>query len=322
MITNREVVHYLEKIRIERKITIQAMTEGILSRRNYSRLLSGDAHVSIDILSKMLSKMEIPFNEFSFYIHNHLMYENVDEYNFFEYIFFENYEKAFKEIYPSIKHKECRSLLRNKTIPICIKFLEYKLNIISKSDALSHLTKHIDLDSLLKRYIIQDDDIKALYLYTQLCSDQNKSLIVDFLLKVVFGNDFKMLTAHYEESMIFIYLILLEALTTQDNLLNSNHDLIKNVYQKALEFHSRAKLEVYDVYMFKVLYKYIKKYNIDNPYIIFHYIASIISTLDDNITQKTYEINQSDIEIFSKHINHEHFNKRSMYERLLSNDHI
>lgn len=64
---NIELALQLDQLRRERKVTVEQMCKGVISRRNYSRLLSGEVDIQVDVLSKLLINLKVPLEEFSWY---------------------------------------------------------------------------------------------------------------------------------------------------------------------------------------------------------------------------------------------------------------
>lgn len=323
MITNFEIMKYLEKLRTDRKITIQDFTKDICSRRNYSRYLAGEASISLEILSKLLNKIDIPLVDFSFYIQNNLMYEYIHEVYFYDLVRLEKYQKAYKERYPHIKDKEWKTIYAEKCVPMGIKLMEYQLGMITKSEAAKAMASIIKIDNIISKYLVQDDDIGALNLYVRVCDDYDKEKMVDYLIDVIETKNRKIVSGSYEPMMMNIYLTALEAMTTHSNANKYEYQLIKRIANKAIEFHSRCKLATYDVILFKILYNYTKANNIENKYIVFHYIASIISSYDDSYVEGvTFDIYEEDINIYRELLLDEEFVKTYMYERLIDYDNL
>ena len=218
-----------------------------------------------------------------------------------------------------LRTKEYKSILANKTIPLGMKMVEYKKNFIMKGEALYYMKSFLNLDGFLKSYIIQDDDIESLYIYIRICNDDEKEKIAKELLNIISKNDRKFFTVNYERIQTLMYLIVLICLTTKEKITYSDHLNIKKITDVALEFNTRAKLRTYDVILFKTLYKYIKRSDSDNKHIIFHYIASIISSIDDEyVENQRFELKKEDIKIFIECLQDEKLLKGQMYSGLIT----
>ncbi|MBU0997280.1 MAG: hypothetical protein KKE16_04460 [Firmicutes bacterium] len=318
MIDNNDVMRFVEKLRIEKKISIHDLTEGIISRRSYSRFLSPSAELQVDTLFKLLERMKLPVFEFGAYVGNSILIENIYEMYFYEYIFNELYETAYNEIYPLIKDKELKSPLAIKSIPIAIKLMEYKLNKITKAEALSAMKNVIELNTMINSKIICFDDIQALSLYTLVCNDEAKELISDHMLKILFTSKIKVFTNSVEYTNSVIHRIALTTLTTKEYTTDKDRKNIQKLLTVIFEYQIKAKTAFHDFIIFNNLYKYVKKHKIDNKLVIFHYLASIASTFGSAYLESNkIKIDQSDIEIYLSFLEDDTFLKKPTYEGLM-----
>lgn len=323
MITDIEIMKYFEMLRTERKINIQDITEGIVSRRNYSRYVSGEIAINIETLSKLLAKIEVPLSEFSFYINNRITMENLEEQYFHALIRNEQYTKAYNKYYSKIKNKELKTIYAKRTIPLGIVLMKYKLGMLNRDEVILEMIKIMHLDEILRRKIVHDDDIESLYLYIRICSEKEKEKIVAYLLKIILDKEYKMATCYYEICVTLAYLTLLTIMVNHSEKSKYERNLIEKVMNLALEFNSRAKAVNNDVLLFEILYKYIKRYEIENKYVVFYYIASILATEDpDFLDGKTFEITKEDIELYYECLSDEEFMSSAMYERIIDYDNL
>lgn len=310
----------LERMRLERKVAIKDLVCGIISRRNYSRLLSDDIHLSLEVLSKLLDKLNIPFTEFSFYLHNVIMYENLDEVYFHELIRTEKYEAAYKKYFPLIEGNQFKTLFANKTIPLGIQLMKLNMGIITNDEALRHMSRIIKLPEILNSHILHDDDIEALFLYIRICDKQAKEEISTFAFNALTNNEFLKLTGFYEQTMTILQLIALKTLTGKVFVSNEDRIKINIVADIALKFHNKTKLSVFDIMLFQTLYDYIKDNDIKNRYIVFYYVASIIGSLNEEyVCNRKFIITKEDIRVFYDCLNDDEFIQSAMYERLFAN---
>lgn len=308
----------LENIRTEKKVAITDLVQGVLSRRSYSRLLANETIISLDVLSKLLDKLNVPFSEFSFYMQNLIMYQNINEVYFHELIRDEKYEDAYKNHFPEIKGKIWKTLYANKTIPIGILLMKSKLMQISEKDALMQMNKIIDLKNIIQSKIINDDDVEALYLYIRLCDEDTKEKIGSFAYEALLSNEYMILSAFYEQTVSILHLIALKTLIDKQTLSNDGHARINEVAKIAVEFAQRAKLSGFDALLFSLLYQYIKINNIENQDIVFYYIASITGCLSERmINGNVFTITKEDINTFNRCLIDNDFLESPMYERLL-----
>lgn len=319
MLNDIEIMQYFEMLRNERKINIQDVTKGIISRRNYSRYLSGECPLNLKVFSQLLNRIGVPLNEFSFFITNRIILENLDEINFHDLIRMEKYERAYKELYPKIKNKHWKSIYAERSIPMGIALMRYKHGEICVNEAKRIMAKSLKLDEIINRRSIHDDDIEALFLYIRVCDDNDKDIILKHILNVFFDKSYKMAVMHFEFCTTLLYIIALYIATNNPN--KYNEELINKLINNVLEYHTRAKPIVYDVLLFEILYKYVKANKINNKYIIFYYIATILSTeAQDFLEGRTFEIRKEDIDLYLECLDDEDFMKSHMYERLINYD--
>ena len=310
----------LERARLERKVAIKDLVCDITSRRNYSRFLSDDISISFEILSKFLERLDIPFSEFSFYMHNVIMYENINEVYFHELIRSEKYELAYQNYYSQIAGKQLKTLYANKTIPLGIQLMKFKIGLISHDEALQEMTRLINLSEIVSSHVLRDDDIEALFLYIRICDKQTQEKIGVFALDALNNEKYIMLAGFYEQTSTILQLVALKTLTAKSYIGEEDQANIKKVAEIALKFHNRTKLSLFDVMLFQTLYDYIKTRGIKNKYIVFYYVASIIGSLNEGyVNGHKYAITQSDICMFYDCLNDASFMESSMYERLFSN---
>ena len=320
MITNRDIMDSLERIRLERKIAIKDLVCDITSRRNYSRFLSDEINISLEVLSKLLNKLNIPFSEFSFYMYNLLMYENINEVYFHELIRKEKYEEAYQKYYPLIQGKQWKTLYSGKTIPIGTLLMKSKLRLISDNEALREMTQILNLENIIGGHIIDDDDIEAMFLYIRICGPQEKEKISAFAYDALTSEKYMKLTGFYEQTITILQLIGLKTLTTKAIITNEDRKRINELTDIALKFHNRTRMGIFDIMLFQTLYEYIKANNIENKYVVFYYVASIIGSFnEDFVKDHKYAIAKADINVFYEYLNEEDFIESNMYERLLAN---
>lgn len=318
---NYELVGYLDQLRQERKISIQELTEGIISRRNYSRYLSGEIPINFEILTKLLERLGIPLSDFVFYITNKKIIENLDEIYFLDQIRNQKYKKAYSDFYPPIKDKEFRSVFAKKTIPIAIKLMLYEMNQLSLVEAKMQIASIINLDEMFAKKYLNDDEIEALNLYTRICDEAEKERIADYLLNIVLHDDYKITAIYYDFCRMLTYLIILEIITQHSNPAKYESELIKKVINSALDFFARAKYVNHDIKLFTILYQYVKRYQIDHKEIIFYYLSSILSTHDEDfLLGQEFAITEADIETYIAFLKDESFMNTELYERVMDYD--
>jgi len=314
---SKSVIDFIEQLRTERKISIGDFTEGVVSKRNYSRYLSKEADIPFEVLDGFLTKLDMPLFEFGNYALNDTIYKNTEEYYFYDAILSENYEYAYKELYPKIKGKVCKTIYASKTIPMGIELMLYKMNKITKYEALDAMKKSLQLNTILNSNMIFANDITALQVFLRVCDGKTTELIADHLYKVIFMKKYHILTNTVEATNIILYLITIKALTTIEST-KKNKKRLKEVLDVFLEYHKRAKTSQYDIMVFENLYDYIKKNGIQNDLLVFHYYLSLLSSIDSISTKDGVKIKDiKDIDIVMSYLDDDDFLREEMYERLM-----
>ncbi|MGD9910686.1 MAG: hypothetical protein AB7U79_08825 [Candidatus Izemoplasmatales bacterium] len=321
MISNNDLVYFLDMARSERNISIQDFVEGITSRRNYSRFLSDEAELSFEMLGDFLTKLGIPLFEFGLYIYNKNFYNHINEIWFQEFIKVEKYDIAYNQYYPLIKDKSLGSVYAKKTIPIGVLLMKLHLNQIHKANAVHQIINILNLDSITNSSFLSADDLEAIFLYLRVANDSAKKQIADYLFKFIFDKKITILTTTVEITTILIYLSALKALTTKEKADQWDYLLIKKVFIEALKYHIKSKTLLYDILIFETMYLYYKKNQIENKYIKYYYIASIASSYENTYTEgKLIEIDQEDIDAYLSCVRDTDMMYESMYERIINDE--
>jgi hypothetical protein len=318
---NRDAIVYLDIVREERKVSIQGFVEGITSRRNYSRLLSGEAELSFEMLGKFLERLGMPLYDFGLFAYNKTYLDNINEIWFHDCIRAEKYQEAYTKYYPLIKDKDWKTIYAKKTIPTAIILMDFQLKRIHKSSAIHSILNILKLSTIVNSTFITADDVEALYLFLRICNDEEKEQIAECFFRFLVEKRNKILSAGLEFTILTMYLSTLTALTTKETLNNRDRILILQVFRSALEYHIKAKMMTFDVLLFETIYKFIKKNQIRSKWIVFHYIASIASSFGNSFTRKTIiDLDEADRSDYLECIQDENFWEESMYERLLKNE--
>jgi hypothetical protein len=317
------MIKYIEKLRVENNIQIKDLCQGIVSVRNYSRYLSEEADLSFDILAKMLDKFGLPIYEFGLYINNSIYVDNIEEIHFIEYIINEMYEEAYKEMYPKIKDKELKTDYAYKSIPIAIEKMLYKLNKKSASQAKSNMREILNMNKMTNSKVITTDDVNSIDMCLEILNEPDIRELIDYLRKVIITKEVRLLTTSVEATQTKINSILLSMLCNNDNLSDNDHILIKQVFNLVLEYNVRARMDLGDIAIFKNIYSYMKRNNLKNDLIIYHYALAVLSSGDDEYTKSLeIELDEADKASFIKLLQDKELQRESMYERLMADERI
>lgn len=266
-----DIVYHLDQLRRDKKVTIQAISQGVISRRNYTRLLSGEIEISLEILEKLLANLNVPLDEFAYYRYNNQVVDHFDEYEFHEVIRFGNYERAIKKFAYFLTKPKFVSIFSGKTIPIGILMLKKHLGQISNNELVHASRELMNLSESVKSHIIYDDLVEALYLYCSICNETELDEIISFCERALFGGKAKMFTLYFEVATIILHLTLMRSLLLKKTITESEHILFKRTINSGLKFGRLSKLQPFDVMFFGMYDRYNKKYKLHNPFVTFYY---------------------------------------------------
>ena len=318
MATNREIIIALDNFRLEKRKTIQDMTEGIISPRNYSRLLKDEAEITMDVLVALLDKLNTPFEEFISYINMHKYVDSFDEDRFVYLVIFENYEKAVSKYSDVMSGKNNKSRFAEKTIPACVAYLSYINKKITLQAAKMLIEGFLDLNTIEKNKVIHEEDIYTMYLYMKIASQEELDSLSEFMNTIIYDRSFKVFAHQYENTIMMAYIIEMYLLTSKPYSVE-NDKAIRNVFKEALLFNSKYTISPFDVLLFEVVFKYVKKNDIKSKYISFYYIASVLSTSNvDFLRGRTFDIGEDDLEAYYGLISDARFVNSHMYKRLIN----
>ena len=207
MATNREIIIALDNFRLEKRKTIQDMTEGIISPRNYSRLLKDEAEITMDVLVALLDKLNTPFEEFVCYINMHKDVDSFEEDRFVYLVIFENYDKAVSKYSDVMSSKDNKSRFAQKTIPACVAYLSYVNKKITLQAAKMLIEGFLDLNTIKKNKVIHEEDIYTMYLYMKIANDDELNELEEFMNVILYDSSFKIFAHQYENTLMMAYII-------------------------------------------------------------------------------------------------------------------
>lgn len=319
MISNDDVIRCIDRLRSERDIKIQKLVKGVVSRRTYTRYLSGEASITYDVLIKMLDNIDVPFHEFAYYVSNCLEMENQKETEFILQVFDEAWDVAWDFYLKYIKDKT-HLAYREFAIKYCEIYLLYNKKIISKTAAAKAMNKDRILDRILDCYVLEDDIVLALHFFAKICSDEDLLKVKNFFFAAITENKYKIFALQYERLKNIIHLTFIYIMTERMPYNKENHEQLMNVFKIALEFDSRAKLKTFDNRLFTLIHDYYLKNNLPhNKYINYYYLSSILSEIKDSyIENRNYVVTGQDIADFKECISDRAFLAEPMYRRLLN----
>lgn len=277
-----EIMKYIDKYRLENKMPIYQLTKGIMSTRNYSRLLSGESALSFEDYSALMKRLHAPLFEFSLYVFNCNFFEYIHESNFQQAVDDQKYEEAYEIIKPYLNEQKWGSIFAEKTLPIALKYVTYQLNKCTHAELLAYSKKIIHFDHILQSTLINLDDFEALLLYTKFCSFEEKKAVSSFLNRIILIEDVKILNASVEHTTSRLHRHAIQLLTSfDDNDESAFSDLVK-IATIALEYQSRAKIYGEDQFILKLLYTYYKKHHIASKHLLIEFVLSALGSNEES----------------------------------------
>lgn len=312
---NNEIIQYIDKYRIENKIPIYQLTKGIMSTRNYSRLLSGETVLSFEDYSALLKRLRVPLFEFAIYLYNCRFFAYIHETNFQNAVDNKQYSEAYQIISPYLEKQTWGSVFSEKTIPMLVKYVEYKLSKISFAELITFSRDTMNLNQMLQYTILSLDDFEALFLFSGYCSSDERRLISNFVTEIIIKNEIKILSASVEHTTSRLHRLAIQLLTSFDDYDQDSLLKLKKVTQIALEYQSRAKIYGEDIYILEMLYAYYKRLNIRSNDILVEYVLAVLGSKEDNMIDRLKSLLSSDEkEYILNLILNESFKKTNLFE--------
>lgn len=286
MTKTNDIMKYIDQYRVENKIPIYKLTEGIMSTRSYSRLLTGEKVLSFENYAMLLERLRMPLFEFSLYFYNCQFFKNIHEVNFQQLVDEKKYREAYEFIQPHLINLSWKSIFSEKTLPIALKYVEYQLKKIGYSELIGYSRNLIQLDDMLERTLLSLDDFESLFLFSDFCSVKEKRKISDYLIRIILSNDIRILNASVEHTTSRLHRLAIQILTSFDD--NDDESLItlKKIVNVALEYQSRAKIYGEDLLILELLFKYYKRLLIENRELLTEFVLSCLGSNEEEKISK------------------------------------
>jgi hypothetical protein len=315
---NHKLMSAIERLRSTRKITIAGLTKGIMSSRNYSRLLSDSAKLRFNDLLAFLTKLDISVNEFAAYVYNHDLVAHAEELTLLELINNRQFKEA-NEIYERrFANLDFHSQYAKKLLPISIMYMRYHMNRSTKLDAYYKIKELIRLDEILASKVLISEDLDCIRFFLDVCSDNEKTSIGNHLIKVI-DQDIKLIASLTEAATMTCYDVAIQAFGSKDVLDDRDHDRIAYVFRHSMAYQFRAKLSFFDISLFSTMYHYIRRFGIDNPLLVHAHIASIMSSVEfPLVTEHKHPIRDEDVRVFLNVLDERKLRSDNIYKELLS----
>ncbi|MCF7932319.1 MAG: hypothetical protein K9K93_04040 [Acholeplasmataceae bacterium] len=290
MLKNLEIMHYIDKYRIEKGMPINQLTKGVMSTRNYSRLLSGDAELSFETYALFLNKLSIPLFEFAMYLYNCRFFETIHEAHFLDAVDEKRYKDADELIRPYMKDAAWGSVFAHKTIPLALKIVAYHLNKTTIHDLLSFSRSLIQLEQLVNESVITLDDFDSMFLFTHYCFENEKQMIIDFLIRILVQKEVIILSGSYDHTLSRAYRLAVQLMTSVTPANEHHHDNLKQIARIALEYQSRAKMSMEDLYLLEAIFKYYKNNKMTSPSLLREYVLSALGSNEEHVIQSLKDL--------------------------------
>lgn len=315
--SSEQFIFYIEKVRNDKKMTIQDLTRGIISRRSYSRFLSNETEVTFDVITKLIDRLGYPMVDFSLYVNNQNMQNNIEEAMFVEIIKLNQYDIAFNELYPMIKDKKWRSSHATKALPCAVIMMNLHLKKISSSEAYYKIKELLHLDEIVSSTLVFKEDIDALYIVVDILKEKDKLLIGNHLFKVLDKNA-KVVSPSIDNTTMLTYLVLIKAFIHNNTVNSNNHELIQEVIRKSLEYLYRSKTAIMDIVLFDTIIEYARLNNYYFDEILFGYISTLISSPENYYMMgKSYHLSEQDKSRFLELLSDQKFIHENYYARII-----
>ncbi len=323
MYENIEVMKLIDKMRIDCKLSVAQLTDGITSTRNYSRLLSGDTSLTFENLVLMLKKLSIPIYEFGNLLANQYIYQYQEEMYFFDYVADEMYETAYQYYLenPSLVHP--KGLLAKKSIPMAIRLMEYKLDKITLSQLRLYAQSMIHLEELLKNKVLFRDDILSLSLFVKFCNRKENELIVQLMHKILIERSIRIMTGYVEVDSLILYKMTLKCIFAKPEMTEYDHEDFREVASMALDYFRRARMRVSDLEFLKLLYDYNKQNHQRNDLVVYYYVLSVLATYNEEVSNTLkQELSEEDKQIYLHYLKDSKIVKAPMYEGIINEKYL
>ncbi|WP_025725323.1 hypothetical protein [Acholeplasma granularum] len=322
MYSSIDIIKALDKIRTKNKLTIQEFVSGVMSRKKYTRISNNEADITLLEVSKLLSKVGIPLQEFAIFTANIIETANHNETSFYMSCIHGNYETAYKQHLPNFNLNNLKTTLGNKAVHAIYELMQYKLNFQSLQESSHKLRMKMDLKELIKDKILTDSTIGALYAYVHLGTDIERRQISKYLYDAIFDSSYKYYLLFNEISRSILQITAILSLTLLSDIKKEEIKTLESIIKYTFEFHTRSRLSIMDYNIFKVLNDFQNKNNLLNEYIVYYYISSYITIYQKEDVEPFIMVKEDDLNIYKKYLKDSSFTSGRMYERLLSDDKI
>lgn len=181
---NNSFAQFIEELRISRNLSRDEFLEGIISKRQYQRFLNGESSIKNDIMTQLLSKLEI--NSLDVYYQNIINSEqhSKDIRKAHELYISFKYTEAYKILH-SIKIEDVKSSYDTKFYTYLLTALEIYFKKLPESVGVEKIANMINYPEILDSQMLTLLEINTLlYISDYMIKKKNDHRIPSFLYKV------------------------------------------------------------------------------------------------------------------------------------------
>lgn len=298
----------LDNIRLSKKITVQELCEGICSPRSYSRYLSGDTTITLDVLLMLIDRVRIPLNEFSVLYRRHMEESNSPDAYFVYNMIFGIKENLLIETYKELKVKHISDVSTMRSLPIALILYDYLFLNKSKEESRENAKNILNFEKLVQAKTITQDLVLELALYIYLAKVDELDPIFDYLWNFLKEpSSYQYYFFQYDRVVIIICYTLLKIIELKKEL-NINNDALKNVFNYSIKYIALSKQTVNDAFLMEYLYLILKKISVPNKYFLYNYVAIILSNYSTGIANyHKFVIAREDLDSYYEVLNDENY---------------
>lgn len=304
MYSQRDVMAALESVRKGQKITIADFTHGIISRREYSRYLSGQTELSLKVLAALLNRLHLALHDFSYYLFNYSCTLHVEEAELFMNLELGDYA-ACERPYQILKTRKAGGPFAPHFIPMALLYLDYKHGLIGLSEAQTQAKEILPLSCLSEGGFLNEDQAVATMVYSLFASPVTARKISKTLSPLLLDSTKKVLFMNYETGVMALHLTYIRSLNRLTQLEKEDWDDLKKAVPAFLSFHRRARVEFFDEAYFLELSEIYKKNDRKDSSIAFY--ASLTALQHENafppLAEKTPTVSPDFLEHLERYEN-------------------
>jgi transcriptional regulator with XRE-family HTH domain len=200
----KKAIIHLDNIRIQKKMTVEELCDGICGDRQYRKYVKGDTNISEKRLMEFVNKLGISARDFYYSLYDKDRYD----FNDIKNLYIQLEQKDFSEFNTKLdvlsKLEGLSSHNQRFLSFIRTKYLLDKKEIL-ESTAIAQLSKICEYPSCLKMNVFDFVDIISLHLIAQLEYKCGKTDSVDLLLRILKDRSIMYITSETESMLPSIY---------------------------------------------------------------------------------------------------------------------